>query len=434
MSNQIITQEYIELIRDYPHLLGSLVGYDDLTEMHSDWALYLFNPERINRSLQAHRGSYKTSMLTVIGAIYWMLFHPNDTIGVIRKNFTDAHNCVKDIATIMKKEEVKALFHFAHGMKPRALINKAEKLVYNFKSTVTREGNINACGIMTSIVGKHFDVIICDDFVTIEDKISRATREKTKRMMEEIVANILNPSGLGVFIGTCWHKEDAWTLPIIPEPLKYDVYKTGILSSREIEEKRRMTTNATWAANYLLKHVANDDALFQHAKFGRWNQKYGAPIGHLDKKYFGSDTNALTFAMRNRETGRYNVIGWTFKENIKYKWAFIKEKWKKYGVGTMHTENNDDKGFSGDELIKQGIPVQTYHESTNKHVKIQTHLLENGFWDLIDFDPDTDPEYINQVIDYVEGAEPDDCPDGLASIGRILIGSGAHYASRWDNV
>jgi hypothetical protein len=58
----------------------------------------------------------------------------------------------------------------------------------------------------------------------------------------------------------------------------------------------------------------------------------------------------------------------------------------------------------------------------NKHIKIITHGYENGFWDLIDWDPDeTDDEYMSQVLDYTEGQEPDDAPDSLSCVGRLLI-------------
>jgi hypothetical protein len=102
--------------------------------------------------------------------------------------------------------------------------------------------------------------------------------------------------------------------------------------------------------------------------------------------------------------------------------------WEKYKIGKVYTENNDDKDEStAERLMDRGIrQVESYHENYNKHIKIQDYLYENGFWELIDFDPDTDREYMEQLLDYMEGSEPDDAVDSLACIGRIMIGKKSH--------
>ena len=55
---------------------------------------------------------------------------------------------------------------------------------------------------------------------------------------------------------------------------------------------------------------------------------------------------------------------------------------------------------------------------------------------MIDWDPETDPRYLSQVLDYVEGSEPDDAPDTLGNAGRKLVGSGSEsvFVNRWKNV
>lgn len=328
----------------------------------------------------------------------------------------------------MKKEEIKILFYQAHKIMPKAITDRADKLIFNFKDTITPEGNVNAYGVKESITGTHLDFVFLDDFVTIDDKISKAERDKTKIMIEEIVANILDP-GAGVgFIGTPWHKDDAWKQ--CPKPIQYDCYNTGLMTEEQILEKRSSTTNITFAANYELRHVSSEDAMFKNPKFDRWNFRMRKGRGHIDKAYFGEDTTAVTFAEK-KPNGRYQVIGWVYKDNIKYIMDKIAKTYKKYYIGTVYSEDNDDKGFASDQLREHKIRVSTYHENMNKHVKIQTYLLENGFWDLIDFEPDTDPEYLNQILDYVEGGEPDDAVDSLASLGRILIGKSTVYTDRW---
>ena len=64
------------------------------------------------------------------------------------------------------------------------------------------------------------------------------------------------------------------------------------------------------------------------------------------------------------------------------------------------------------------LPVHGYHESMNKFVKISTYLRKH--WKNIVWFEETDPEYINEILDYSEFAEHDDSPDSAASLIRKL--------------
>ena len=382
----MITNDHLIKIRNQPHLLGWLVGKKLLKALHSDWIKYLWT-ENHHRSLQGHRGSYKTTAVVIIGCVYWLLFHPNHRIGLVRKNFTDASECLKNISEIFKREEIREIFKFAHGFPPVAVIDRADKIVFNFKETVTPEGNINAYGITTSLTGAHLDFLLCDDFVTIKDKVSRSERKTTIIMMEEIINNVLDPGRGAAFLGTPWHKDDAWSL--CPEPKKYDVYSTEILTEDEINQKKSKITNVTYASNYELRHVASEDTIFNNPKYGKWNYKIKTGLGHIDAGYKGSNTTAMTF-LAKKENGRYQGIGWVHPGNIKDWWNFIVKKHKMYYIGTIYNEYNADKGFSAGELEKRKIPVQSYDEKMNKHIKIKAHAFENELWELIDWDPQTD--------------------------------------------
>ena len=415
MSNRkTIKKKYDEVsIRFLPHILGLIAGKELLTILHSKWILYIWDTKE-NRALQGHRGSYKTTSITIIGIIWWLLFHPNDRIAIIRKKFTDASNCLKTILNIMKKKEIKCIFKKIHEIDPIPIISRSDKIIFNFKKTITPEGNIDAYGLESDITGNHYDKIICDDFVTPKDRVSRAERLKTKNVIMEIQANIIDIGKQVSYIGTPWHKEDCWS--ILPTPMKYDVNITGILTEEEIEYKRKHLTPSLFAANYELKHITSEDNIFKDAKFCNWDYKIKNVYGHLDAKFQGDHTNGLTF-MARKKNGMIQAVGYCFHENVKDRFAYILKKCKKYNCKLMYIENNADKGFVADELRKIGISTKSYHESMNKHIKIETYLYSK--WQEIDWDiNNNNTEYLNQILDYVEGQEPDDCPDSAATLIR----------------
>src|SRR5574343_38244 len=93
------TEAHLLYIRHHPHILGHIAGFTKLTEMHSRWILHIWDTND-HQALRAHRGSYKTTAITVIGSVWWLLFHPDDRI-IIRKTFTDSMAAVNTILQVM---------------------------------------------------------------------------------------------------------------------------------------------------------------------------------------------------------------------------------------------------------------------------------------------------------------------------------------------
>ena len=413
----------VEEIARRPHLLGLMAGKDKLTSLHSRWIKYVWGEEHEHVSLQGHRGSYKTTSVTIIGTIWYLLFHPSARIAIVRKTFTDAAEVVLTMREIMQTEAVVSLFAFVHGTAPMMTRAQGKSLMFNFKKAITPEGNIDAYGIHSGITGKHYDRILCDDIVTIEDRISKAEREKTKIRVQELRTNIIDPGRPCGFVGTPWHQRDAWQE--CPDPIKYDVNTTDILTSEEMETKRATITPVLWAANYLLVHQSDDQALFKDPVFGPWDFLQQNCIMHLDSAYDGNHYCAMTIVKKLKD-GKYQAFGKTYPGNVKDWYGVIVEHYKKFRCSCLYNETNADKGFVADALRGNGLVVREYAEKQNKHLKISTHLYKA--WPGIVWDNSTDPEYMEQCIDYRAGQEPDDAPDSAASLWREAFGDGDQSA------
>lgn len=86
--------------------------------------------------------------------------------------------------------------------------------------------------------------------------------------------------------------------------------------------------------------------------------------------------------------------------------------------GPIYCEKNADKGYLARELKNRGGYVFTYTEKENKYIKISTFLRK--WWPNIVFIQGTDPEYIDQILDYTDTAAHDDAPDSAACCCRVL--------------
>lgn len=420
MITSVFTPDRIRLLAREPHRIGHLVGKRDLTILHSKWIRELWLPQT-HTSLQAHRGAYKTTACTEIGILWWLLFHPDRRIALIRETWTEANNTLKTIAQYMNTELVAELFRALHHRYPKATTEKDGRLVFNFKSSITKEGSVDSYGVDTVPTGSHYDDVLTDDVVTIRDRYSRAKRERTRDNLMEIKNNILDPGKFMRNVGTPWHREDAWS--VLPTPTKYTIHDTGILSAAQIEEKRANSTPVMFAANYLLEHISSDDAFFKDPAFDWWDKKLVKRArGHVDARFQGRHFTACT-VLGQRHDGKIYVWGKVFDQNIKQCHEEIHRYFRKKEVAIVHVETNPDKGYTG-ELFQREVDgvsfhVEMYHENMNKDTKIQNYISE--FWDRLVFTDDCDDQYIAQVLEYREKQEPNDAPDSLASLLREMI-------------
>ena len=241
--------------------------------------------------------------------------------------------------------------------------------------------------------------------------------------------NVRNRGGVSIACGTTWHKQDVFSL--MPPADVYTCYETGLMTEKEIANLKKTMTPALFAANYELKFIANEDAIFTDIRYVKPSDlteqeiKDGVKpkdfldgcIAHLDASYGGGDTTALTL-MKKMSDGRIFAFGKVWDKHVKHCMNDITMLCNFYNYRTLWMETNGDKGYLAQEFRQRGMKVMTYHEKMNKDVKIQTYLY--GAWQDIYWLEETDPNYVNQVMDYTENAEIVDAPDSGACACRLL--------------
>ena len=211
----------------------------------------------------------------------------------------------------------------------------------------------------------------------------------------------------------------------MPNVRKYDCYSTGLITRDKLEELRQSMSDSLFAANYELKHIADKDAMFQNPKFIKEEQLIYGGIAHIDAAYDGEDGTAYTI-MKKLSDGRIIGFGKRWDKHVDDCLAQIGIYHKRFQAGSISCEKNADKGYLAKELRTLGYHVNPYNESMNKFVKISTYLRKE--WKNIIWLENTDPEYINEILDYSEFAEHDDSPDSAASLLR-KYDKKSHYNS-----
>lgn len=405
-------QAVLDLLWNEPYKIGHWVGFEDLTTLHNEW-LRSFLYADGDQTLLAHRGSYKTTDLSLFLAIH-IVIQPNENVMFFRKTDDDVTEVITQAKKILQSGVMQRIVSDLYGTDLQLLKSNNSEIHTNLCTSTKGVSQVVGLGIGTSITGKHADIVVTDDIVNLKDRISRAERERTKIQYMEL-QNIRNRGGRFINTGTPWHKEDA--ISIMPNVKRYDCYSTGLISREKLEQLRQGMSDSLFAANYELKHIADKDAMFKSPQFTKEKELIYGGLAHIDAAYDGADGTAFTI-LNKLKNGRIIGFGKRWDKHVDDCLSEIGIYHRSLRAGSISCEKNADKGYLAKELRGLGYHVDPYSESMNKFVKISTYLRSN--WKNIAWLEDTDPEYINEILDYSEFAEHDDSPDSAASILRKM--------------
>lgn len=408
----ITREQAIRFLREKPIKFAHLLGFSKLIDIHNEWIREMLLGKD-DYTLEAHRGSYKTTCVS-IAIVLIMILLPTRRILFMRKTDDDVKEVINQVRKILESPITQVFVNAIYGISLKLLVSNATELSTNLVVDAKGSSQLVAISAGSNLTGRHFDIIFDDDIINVKDRISRAEREKTKIIYQEL-RNVLNRGGKMVNTLTTWHKDDASTL--MADPHIYTWKDTGLISEEEIQEIKESMSPSLFSANYELRHIASEDVIFQNPVFTDDDTSlYNATFCHIDASYGGEDYTA--FSIVKKHTGKYYVLGRLWSKAVDECTDEIIALRQKYLVGKIACETNGDKGYLAKALREKGERVLTYHEDTNKYIKIVTHLKAD--WKDVVFVKGTDQAYIDQILDYNEYAEHDDAPDSLACMIRLL--------------
>ena len=396
-------------IYSHPEKVGVSVGFEDLKEVHGEWIREMVWGKG-DYTLMAHRAAYKSSCLAVAISLM-MVFYPTKNIIFLRKADNDVSEMIRMVNKILKSQILIDICTIFHGVSLELTEEAQDHISTNLWTSPMGSSQLLGIGIKSSITGKHSEIVITDDICNVSDRISKAERDRTKLQYQEL-QNIRNRGGRIINLGTKWHKDDVFTL--MDNINIYDYKRTGLISDEQLQKIKASMTPSLFACNYELKIIAAEDVIFESPQTGADPALVEQGECHIDAAYGGEDFTAFTICRKSN--GKYYVFGKCWRKHIDDVQDDIIKLRQAFNAGRIHCENNGDKGYLGKALRQKGERVNIYHESTNKYLKITSYLKAE--WKNVVFVAGTDDEYINQICDYNENAEHDDCPDSLASLIR----------------
>ena len=155
--------------------------------------LLLYHPVRCrgrkrgkqDRTLQASRGTYKTTCVSFALAITIILL-PNIRTLFLRKTDADVKEVIKQVQKILIDPHTQHIVNCIYGVSLKLTVQSATEISTNLTVDIKGTSQLVGTGIGSSLTGKHFDRIFTDDIVNVKDRVSKAEREATKIVYQEL--------------------------------------------------------------------------------------------------------------------------------------------------------------------------------------------------------------------------------------------------------
>ena len=321
---------------------------------------------------------------------------------------------IQQVSRNLKHPVTQTLYSALTGRELKITVDTATAVSTSAFEGVGGTAQLTGMGTQSSITGKHADFLWTDDIVNLQDRRSRAERERVKAFYAEL-HNVCNRGGRIWNTGTPWHPEDAFS--VMPKPRVWDCFRTGLMSDADIERLRKEMPPSLFAANYELRHIAAENALFKTPPvFTADADLLRDGCAHIDAAYGGEDRTALTCGRRRGDTLYF--YGRVWRAHVDTVLDAILTECERLKCAPVYCEDNGDKKYLAREIKRRGYMAAPYHEKQNKYFKISTHL--HKWWGNIVWLEGTDREYLNEIMDYTEDALHDDCPDSAACMCRYL--------------
>ena len=406
-------QAALELLLSQPSQVARWCGLSRLTdELHGPWLRAMLSGTQ-DMTLLAHRGSYKTTCLAFAMAAM-LIVYPTRNLIFLRKTDEDVVEVLRQVKMLLHTDALQYLTSCIYGTPVQVMRSDMYSVHTNCFAALRGSAQLLGIGTGGSLTGKHADIVLTDDIVNLNDRLSSAERRRTCGVYQEL-QNIRNPGGRIINTGTPWHPEDA--ISLMPNVRRYDCWHTGLLSEQKLRQLQQSMTPSLFAANYELRHIATDGALF--ANMPSFTSDFSLlrdGMAHLDAAYGGEDFTALTCGRIVND--RVYLYGRLWHKHVDTVLDEIIAECGRLLCGPIWCETNGDKGYVARELRRRGAPVRVYHENASKHVKISTWLRK--WWPRLTLLEGSDRTYVDQILDYTVHAAHDDAPDSAACLLRIL--------------
>ncbi len=276
-------------------LCKAFLGYNDWDLVHDDVERFLRKPAR-KKALLLPRGHLKTSFVTIAYTIQCIIKNPNTRVLIGNGVWDIARKFLDEIKAQLVGSQLKYLFGEFESTRWNA-----DEFIVKQRTKALKEPTVATTGVEAETTGGHYDIIILDDLIGLQNSQTPEQRAKVKRFRRSMI-NLLEPGGLLIEIGTRWHLDDTFSEIFDKEMTYYDVLIKKVVENgkvifpkhfaKKFDPVRKDWTNVDdptcmdyvnhlrasmpldeFSAQYYNEPFASENQLFKPEMFKYWNQR-----------------------------------------------------------------------------------------------------------------------------------------------------------------
>ena len=178
------------LLMEKPAKAARLCGLTRLTDtLHGRWIREMVFGQG-DMTLLAHRGSYKTTCLSFAMAVM-LVVYPRKNLLFLRKTDSDVLEVLRQVKLLLATDTMQELTGRIYGSPVQVLRGDMWSVNTDCYAAIRGAPQLLGLGTGGSMTGKHADIILTDDIVNLQDRISVVERKRICGVYQEL-QNIRN--------------------------------------------------------------------------------------------------------------------------------------------------------------------------------------------------------------------------------------------------
>ena len=213
MEDKKLESYYSGLIKRYEndfHLFcDEVMGFSDMNSEHKALCKFLSTKSLFKLTLMP-RYTFKSCICTVGYSLWRMMRDPNIRILIYSDATSKAQGFLTSIKNYIEGKAGKWRHYFGNWETDSKKGKWNESMILtSFRTHAQAEPTIETAGIETSLVGRHYDLIIFDDIVSDKNVTTKEQMDKVEECYQKALS-LLRPGGDVIMVGTRWHFGDLY--------------------------------------------------------------------------------------------------------------------------------------------------------------------------------------------------------------------------------
>ena len=209
-EEQIFVYQQALKSHDLHWFLRNYLGFMDMNEIHKELCSFLEGKIKFKLILMP-RYTFKSSICTIGYSLCRLALDPNLRILIYSDASSKAQGFLSSIKDHINGDVKGSFLRTIFDWTPADKFTKwnESQIVIKGRTSAFPEPSVDTAGVDTSLIGRHYDIIIFDDVVSDINTTTKDQMDKTVNCYKRSLS-LLKPGGEVLIVGTRWHFGDLY--------------------------------------------------------------------------------------------------------------------------------------------------------------------------------------------------------------------------------